>query len=107
MDRFNKIIDPLSLDHIGAGADAVVRGVGNIGSKIGGVMNGLRNSLSGGVKPIQNIPVGGRMMKNISNTKQVLDSLAKGGSIKKTGMYKIHKGESVLSREKALENKKK
>lgn len=50
------------------------------------------------------LPVSGGLMNSTMQTKNYIDSLAKGGKIKKTGVYKIHKGERVL--EKALENKR-
>lgn len=51
------------------------------------------------------LPVSTGLMNSTMKTKQYLDSMAKGGKIKKTGVYKIHKGERVL--DKALEHKRK
>lgn len=51
------------------------------------------------------IPASGGLVQHAQQTRQFIDSLAKGGKIKKTGVYKIHKGERVV--EKALNKKKK
>lgn len=37
------------------------------------------------------------MAKAIVNKTKVLGSFQKGGSVKKTGVYKLHKGEKVVS----------
>lgn len=35
------------------------------------------------------------------NRKEVLGSYKKGGKVKKTGLYKLHKGERVLTKKQA------
>ncbi len=44
------------------------------------------------------IPVSAGLMNHAQQTRRMIDSLAKGGKIKKTGMYQLHKGEEVLNK---------
>ncbi len=47
------------------------------------------------------LPVSGGMLGHAQDMKNYIDSLAKGGSIKKTGIYKLHKGEYVETKREA------
>lgn len=42
---------------------------------------------------------------NLQKKKEVIDSMAKGGPINKTGLYKLHKGEEVVPADKAESGK--
>lgn len=44
-------------------------------------------------------------MNHLRETSQMIDSLKKGGPIKKTGMYRLHKGERVLNKKQELARK--
>lgn len=58
---------------------------------------------------ISNAPkVGGSIGDNARMKQQLLDgSFKKGGSVKKTGIYKLHKGEEVIPKKKAMSAKMK
>lgn len=88
--------------------------------KIGGFAHDIENgigSLFGGNKtpsapadprvPAQYIPGAGGMLRHAQETRQMIDSLKKGGDIKKTGMYRLHKGETVLNKKQAMARKMK
>lgn len=73
-----------------------------------------RNFLGFGKKPEQRVtgmrdemasksPFMGRMKQ----TSDILDSLKKGGPIRKTGNYRLHKGERVLNKKQAMAYKMK
>ena len=44
---------------------------------------------------------------NYSDIKAMLGSMKKGGSVRKTGMYRLHKGERVLTKREAAMDKAK
>lgn len=49
----------------------------------------------------------GQMGENARMKRELLGSFKKGGKVKKTGAYKLHKGEEVLNRKEAMAHKMK
>jgi len=47
------------------------------------------------------------LANHAKQTRDVLDSLKRGGPIRKTGVYRLHKGERVLNKKQAMAYKMK
>lgn len=57
---------------------------------------------------IKNAPMpSGQLGENARLKRELLGSFKKGGKVKKTGIYKLHKGEEVLNKKEAMAGKMK
>lgn len=56
---------------------------------------------------MRNAPkIGGQIGENARMRQELLDgSFKKGGKVKKTGLYQVHKGEEVIPKKKAMSKK--
>jgi hypothetical protein len=55
---------------------------------------------------MKSLPIpGGQLGENYKLKQELLGSLKKGGKIKKTGIYRLHEGEEVIPKKKAMARK--
>lgn len=112
------VLNAFSMDSFGPGLEKLFsnfgHGIGKVGGAIGDVASGAAEEVKHLVNPqkaqastapaIPKIPVGRQYQNYLEKAKNGIDgSFKTGGDVKKTGNYKLHKGERVLNpREAAL-----
>lgn len=101
------------MDTMGQHVADLGHGIGKIGNRlhipqIAGDVRGGLNSLGQGIKnvfnysptPITSTPIGQQYqnhLKQVKDAENSIGSFKKGGEVKKTGNYKLHKGEFVMN----------